>query len=850
MINLYDILKAANGQLFGEPAANLFTEFCTDPQHASENKLYVAIASDRGDTHQYIEEAIHNGVSGVLCTDPPEIDTTGVSVLMVRDTVDALLQWSKYTLSKLNVKTIAVTGSSGKSTTVDTVTRILGQRYEVHRGNINVDGRLNIPLSLASLTPNHDFVALKLDPTTPGEMAQMVEAISPQVVIVNHIDCVHPAGFASCKQYISEIAQVVDFLSPGSLAVLNYDDDNTRELASRARDEVHVRTIGIDRFGADALAFNVKVGIERIGFDLRHNDDRYYGRWSPILGRHQLYELLSGLMVGIHHDIPMEDALKSLTTLSPLPGRLSLLAARNDMTLVDDTYRASHASTTAALDWLADVRDESQRTIFVMGNMDDLGVNSRFGHRSIGKRAAEVADIIITQGVEASLISRAAIDAGKAPSNVRTTYSTQDACRALESFTLTDKDIVLVKGGVSARMEEVVKALLANPDDRTRLVRQNEAVPSTRAVHALRPSWVDVDAAAIGDNVRTLKTLIGDEVALMATVKADGYGHGAVVTARTALLNGASYLCVASMAEALELRDAGISAPILVLSYAPMEAVHQALRHNITVSVYDLEQARMYDRTARMLSGKLKYHVKVDTGMGRLGIFPDQAVTVFRNLQALSNLELEGIYTHFTSANDDPAYTAEQVETFKRMLRPLRAGGFEFRYVHAANSPGILDSPDNHFNMVRPGLLIYGLQTDESQPLPDGMRPALSWKTSVLQVKHFPPNHPIGYGRMYYTQTYEDIAILPVGYADGLRRSPQTWQYALIHGQRAPLVGRVSMEKCAVNVTNILGVKTGDEVVLLGQQGDERISAGMVGEWLGTINYEVVTTIIPRISRR
>lgn len=850
MINLNDILKAANGQLFGEVAANLFTDFCLDPHQAGETLLFVALRTDRGDTHQYIEEAIRNGVSGVLCVDPPDCDTDGVSVLMVNDTIDALMDWALHTLSKLNVKTIAVAGSSAKSVTVDAITHVLSTRYEVHRGNVDISGRLAIPLSLAKLTPNHDYAVLKLNPTHPGEMEQLVGAIQPSIGILTNIDCLHPASFDDCKQYINEQALLIEYLSPDALAIINYDDDETRELASDARDDVKVKTIGIDRFGADVLAFNVKVSVDRMGFDLRFDGERYVAKWTPILGKQHLYGFLAAVAVAAHCDIGIEDALRSLTELESLAGRMHFLLGRNNLMLIDDTYAASYSSTLAALDWLQDVKDDDHRTIFVVGDMDDLGDNNRFAHRSIGQRAAKVADVIVTQGVQAALIGRAAVDSGKDPSAVRTTYSTQDVVSHLESFGLNESDIVLVKGGGVAQMEQVVRALLNNDADSTKLVRQEAAQIPQLIVPTLRPSWLEVDTDILANNIRTIKAYIGADVTMLAVVKADAYGHGAIAVAQTALNNGAEYLGVASMAEAVELRDAGIDAPILVLSYAPAEAVHQALRLNLTLTVYDLEQARMYDRASRTLAGKLKYHVKVDTGMGRLGIFPDDAISYFRVLNTLNNLTLEGVYTHLATADSDSDYVEEQLDIFNHVVRPLKASGIHFKYIHAANSPATIAYKDSYFNMVRPGLILYGLHPSDSVQLPEGVEPCLSWKTTVLQVKTLPGGHYVGYGNTYRTRGDETIAILPVGYADGLRRSPQTWEYVLIHGQRAPLVGRISMEKCAVNVTNIPNVSPSDEVVLLGKQGDEAITAELVAEWLGTINYEVVTTILPRVPRR
>ncbi|MEO1289250.1 MAG: alanine racemase [Chloroflexota bacterium] len=656
----------------------------------------------------------------------------------------------------------------------------------------------------------------------------------------------HPSAFASCDAYAEEFANALTKVSDDGLVVINYDDDRTRAFANQLN-HTTIKTIGVDRFGADLLAFNIKVGIERIGFDLRLGDERYLACWSPILGKHHLYSLLAAIQVALFMDIDVETSLKSLTELTPISGRMTFYHGVDNCIVVDDSFAASFGSTIAALEWLQDVRDDGQRTILILGDMDNLGRNSRYAHRTVGQQASQIADIIITQGVEAALAGRSAIDSGVAIKDVFTTYSTQDVLSVIDTLDISDNDIILVKGGEKSSLETVVAALVDNESNRGLLIRHRTAVEPTAP--NLRPSWVDIDADALATNVQVIKDHIGDDVTLMAVVKADAYGHGAVLAARTAVTNGAEYLAVASIAEAIELRDAGITTPILVLTYAPPEVARQAHQLDITLTVFDLEIAELYDRMARTVSGKLKVHIKIDSGMGRLGIFAEDAVHAFRHLRALTNLDIEGIYTHFSSADDDPEVTELELERFTTAIRPLRAAGINVKYTHAANSPGTLLTKANHFNLVRPGLMLYGLSPSQTVPLYDEMRPVMSWKTRILQVKEFPAGHPIGYNGTYTTRSNERIAILPIGYADGFRRAPHTWEYVLVHGQRAPVVGRVSMEKVAIKVDGIADVRSGDEVVLLGRQGSELITAEMIAEWLGTSNYEVVTTILPRVPR-
>lgn len=849
MISLYDILEVSNGQLYGEPAAQIFTEFSIDPARIMPNSLYVTLKTDWRDTHRYVEEAISKGASGVLCTQPPNCDTSGISVILVRDTAAAMMAWAQHILGKTGVKVIGVTGSSGKSVTIEAIKRILAVRYKVHHSAEDTpDNRLSIPLTMAKLRSDHEYVIFRLGSTQPGEMPVMIQTAQPKIGVVLTIDHAFSNRFENIEAVAQEYRRLLEYLSPGALAVLNYDDDRVRAMTTQTR--ARVSTIGVESFGANMMAYNVIAGPAGTGFDLRYGSERHIGRWIPLLGKHQLYGVLAALSVGLHCDILLEEALRALTDIAPLPGRMNPLTGINDSILIDDTHSATPQSTLAALEWLAHARDTGQRVIFVFGGMDHLGAQGQIGHRQIGQQAAEIGDVLVTDGAEAAASARAALDKGMDSRNIHASYSIHDTVEALRNrLALNPNDLVLIKGGETMRMERVVKALLKHPEDTVKLVRQNAEDVLSDLFQPTRPSWIEVDTDALAANVRAMKKLIGENVTLMAVVKADAYGHGAVVASQTALLNGADYLAVANLQEALELRDAGIHAPTLILSYTPVYAVREAIRQHLTVTLYDLDMARAYDRAAREMGGKLRVHVKVDTGMGRLGVMPEDVMLLFRHLSTMQYIEIEGIYTHFSAADEDPIYTAEQLAAFRRILRPLRATGLNFKYIHAANSAATLASKDTHFNLVRSGIALYGHHPSEKVQLPADFSPALTWKSVVAQVKRLPAGHVVGYGNTYRTTREELVAIIPVGYADGFRRSPD-WGEVLIQGKRAPIIGRVSMEKTIVSVSYIPNVSIGDEVVLLGRQGKEMITTEEIAKRLGTINYEVLCSVLPRVPRR
>jgi alanine racemase len=399
-------------------------------------------------------------------------------------------------------------------------------------------------------------------------------------------------------------------------------------------------------------------------------------------------------------------------------------------------------------------------------------------------------------------------------------------------------------------MERVVAGLLAHPERASALlVRQTAGWRKVRLKHPGRPTWLEVDLEAIAHNVRRVVEIVGPAVKVLAVLKADGYGHGAVRVARTALNNGACCLGVASINEGLILRKAGISAPVLVLGFTPAWQARELVLNGLSATVFDIDVAQALSRAAGQLDSQVRVHIKVDTGMGRLGLLPDDVLPFAHALRSLPNLVLEGIFTHFSVADSDPAYTRSQAERFRQVLQALSKEGIDLPIVHAANSAAILTYPDSHFSMVRLGIAMYGMHPSSQVRCPPDFRPALSFKTEVAQVKALAPGSFVSYGNTYQTAGWQRIAVLPVGYADGFRRAPRHWGEVLVRGQRAPIIGRVCMDQTMIDVTEIADVRQGDEVVLIGEQGGEIITAEEVAERLGTINYEVVSEILARVPR-
>lgn len=364
-------------------------------------------------------------------------------------------------------------------------------------------------------------------------------------------------------------------------------------------------------------------------------------------------------------------------------------------------------------------------------------------------------------------------------------------------------------------------------------------------------TWVQVDLDAIAHNVRELKRCVGPGVKVMAVVKDNAYGHGAVPVSRVALENGASCLAVARVVEGIELRRAGIAAPILVLGYAPASTAGALVEHHIAPTVTTLELAQAISaEVTRLGISAMPVHVKVDTGMGRLGLLPQEVPEFVRTLSTMPGIAVEGIFTHLSTADDaDKSYAHQQFRTFTAVLQALREAGFSIPLAHVANSAALIYLPEMRLDMVRPGIALYGVQPSSHAVPALALRPALSLHSRVARVCVLPAEASISYGRTYITTQPTRVALVPLGYGDGYHRLLSSRGAVLIQGQRCSILGRVCMDQLVVDASRVPDVQIDDPVVALGRQGDDEISAEQVAHWADTISYEVLAALETRVPR-
>lgn len=366
-------------------------------------------------------------------------------------------------------------------------------------------------------------------------------------------------------------------------------------------------------------------------------------------------------------------------------------------------------------------------------------------------------------------------------------------------------------------------------------------------------AWAEVNLDNIAHNVKEIRRITDKKTEIMGVVKADAYGHGVMEVAKTLIENGVTRLAVSMLDEAIQLRQNGIDVPILILSYTDPRRAEEIILHDVTQTVFSHDLAEALSEAAVRLDKNIKIHIKIDTGMTRVGFMPGySAVKNVVRISKLPKIIIEGLFTHFASADEsDKSYTNMQFERFMSIVSELNRIGIYIPVKHVCNSAGIIEYPEMHLNMVRPGIVLYGMYpSEEVRKDRIDLRPAMTLKANIILVKEVEADNCISYGRIFKTQRDSKIATLPIGYADGYTRLLTTKGRVLVNGQSVPIVGKICMDQCMLDITDVEGsVNVGDEAVLFGSQNGNEIKIEDLADKIGTINYEIACIIGKRIPR-
>ena len=381
---------------------------------------------------------------------------------------------------------------------------------------------------------------------------------------------------------------------------------------------------------------------------------------------------------------------------------------------------------------------------------------------------------------------------------------------------------------------------------------RNQAQLKMNNFEETRPVWAEINLDNLAHNMREVRRITKKGTLVTAVVKANAYGHGSIEASKIFLENGADRLAVATLSEGVELRRAGIKAPILILGFIPESQNHIAIENDIIETIFNYESAEAISDTAKKMNKVAKIHIKIDSGMGRIGFRPEnKSIEEIVKISKLPNIMIEGMFTHFAKADEtDKSFTRKQFERYKWVVEELKKRGITIPVKHISNSAAIIDMPEYNLDMVRGGIIIYGLYpSDEVDKKKISLKPAMTLKAKISNLKIVPKETGISYGQIFVTDKESKIATIPIGYADGFTRMLTSKAEVLVGGKRAPIVGKICMDQCMVDVTDVEDVKIGDEVILFGDGSNGCPHIDEIAEKLGTINYEIVCMVGRRVPR-
>ncbi|MEW6350810.1 MAG: alanine racemase [Thermodesulfobacteriota bacterium] len=791
-----------------------------------EEDVFWAIEGRHFNGNDFAEDAIRAGVRAAVVSRDDLFDlpfSHETTLIQVPNTLDALQELAGVFRSRFRVPVVGITGSNGKTLVKEMLAGILCREMRTYRSPLSYNTQVGAALSILGMRADHQIGLIEAGISLPGEMERLQRMIRPDHGILTVISKAHIGGLGTLERTLQEKSRLFETLGKDSFVVINADDPLSMRLASRLT--CRVVTFGLGD-GADVRGEDVQPHAAQ-GYTFRI---RLFGRgldvFLPVQGRFNVPNALAAAAAATLLGASPDAVQRGLADFRPSPMRLEIHTTDFGVTLINDTYNSDPASIKGALDVLAKV-GQGRRKVAILSEMLDLGPHSRDEHLKVGKDVVKAGvDHLITVGEHAAFIGQAAALEGMNSRRIANTRSYNEAAEELEKIIKTS-DVVLFKGSRWFRLERIAKDL----------------------VGSIGPTRLVVNLDAISANINRIRSLVGDDVSIMTVVKSFGYGNDSLRTSRVALENGVNYLAVATPDEGAVLRQNRIEAPILVFNVLP-EEVDKIARFRLSAVASSIETARSLAAVSTR-NYRVPVHLKIDTGMGRSGVWVEDALPFVEAAFRLRTLEVEGILTHFSSA-DEPAadeYTLAQLDAFNWLLGQIRSRGYSFRYVHAANTAAVVRFPKAHFNMVRPGLGIYGMYPSKAVRELIHLEQVITFSTKIALIKEHPRGRCISYNRRFVTSKPCLIATIPVGYNDGYPRFQSNVGEVLVRGRRAPVVGTVCMDATMIDVTEVPDATIGDEVVLIGRQGDQEILADDIATNGGTINYEIVCKISPRVKR-
>lgn len=782
--------------------------------HHPDKTIFVAIPGKNRDGITFIQDAFNKGVRNFIARDTAGLE--GKANFLIHEDPVLILQmiaaWHFSFLSPIYV--YGITGSNGKTIVKEWLATMLEEKYKVFKSPKSYNSQIGVPLSLIQVDDSHEMVFIEVGISEEGEMDRLARLVAPDNVIFTHFGDAHSEGFASEEEKLNEKLKLIQ---PKTQWVY-VGSQNEKVLKALKEKPVGIATAGfreeddctLSNIRATGTGWKFQVDAERQTCEMELN----------ISGKAALENVALVIMVSLGAGLKLDEIARRLPLLHPVSMRMELISDNPDITVINDAYNADAASIYNAFSIAAAETNQPGKAL-ILSDLEHQGDAQRAVQEKILKEA-----IKIFGKPNIYLVGPVFHEIGKDKPGIHSFSTTSDLLEAVAYDEFLRK-VVLIKGARKFQLERVIPFL------------------SRKAV----ASWFAINLNNLSHNYRQFKSRLNPGTKMMAMVKAFAYGSGSWEIAQALEAENVDYLAVAYTAGGIDLRVRGIEVPIMVMN-ADENSLREIFVHRLEPEVYNLKFLERV-RKAGLEAGEsvIRVHIKVDTGMRRLGFRMEEADALIAYLDTHPEIRVAGVMSHLSAA-DDPlfdAHTQAQIEAFDAFYEKLEPHLPEKPMRHILNSAGILRFPEAQYEMVRLGIGLYGVPPCETDL---DLREIGSLRAVISQIHDFPAGVPVGYGCSQITIRDSRIATIPIGYADGVRRSLSNGKASfLVRGRRAPVFGRVCMDMIMLDVTDIPGVQEGDEVVLIGQQGKAQISVSEIAELCDTIPYEILTGISRRVRR-
>lgn len=778
----------------------------------AEESIFFCLKGPHFDAHDFLPQALESGLKYAVVEDLPAHLPKDVVFFKVRNTLDSLQTLAAH--HRLNLKNIAVvgiTGSNGKTMVKEWLYDLLSPEYEVAKSPMSYNSQVGVPLSIWKIEPRHRIALIEAGISRPGEMDRLLHIIRPDIGIFTYLGSAHDAGFRDRDEKLREKA--ILFTTCHTIIIGTPQQEVLNYFNARYGDKKLI-TIGID--GQDATYNCVKL---RDGAYLIRFQGQSLEFFLPFSDQISVTNSIIAIVSALHLSSGEKKFLRKTSVLSPVKMRMEWTRGLNDCMILNDSYTADPEALILALKTLF-LTGKGRQKIIVLSEFDQLKEETarQFTHIirneiSHQKNSHEISIYYVGDEVSQSFSSL--------PGYRESFKTTQEIIEYFQAHPPTHSDILL-KGARRFEFEKIAQSLSAY-------------------VHETR---LEINLSAIGHNISYFRSRVGAGIRIMAMVKAASYGSGSVELARYLTTVGVDYLAVAYADEGVELRKAHIPLPIMVMNAHPL-VLPLVIRHDLEPEIFCFEQL---DRLSQIANSKtIKIHLKLDTGMKRLGFESHEIVALIKRLKNFEKtIQVVSIMSHLAAA-DDPnhkSFTIGQIEIFHRMAASIEEGlGYKtIRHIH--NSAGSLDYFDIRCQMIRIGIGMYGVAHDTEEE--SNLQPAVEWYSFISQIKEVKPGESVGYGRCFIADKPIKSATVAVGYADGIRRSLSNGKGGFyVRGQYCPIIGRVCMDMTMIDVSDVPDIKADDPVEIIGPNQNLQNFARQVG----TLPYEVLTSVGQRVRR-